>query len=174
VKTNPLGVSSGYYVAAATTASLTNGASAGLAVTGNSYICFAVNVLGAAGADAYLGKYLSKQTEYRDSLEAIGWTRRWSSSRSWPRGRGGYRGTIEKLWHSTQMVGRDALTVDKRKQLESVLEPPKNHYLFERVGTDSYLDFERRLERRRMKAKIGGLYEIVRTENRSEDASSRE
>jgi len=29
VKTNPLGVSSGYYVAAATTASLTNGASAG-------------------------------------------------------------------------------------------------------------------------------------------------
>ena len=53
-------------------------------VTGDSYMVFATEVVGAAGAGGYMGKYLDKTFGMEDRLRAVGMQRRWSSSRGWP------------------------------------------------------------------------------------------
>ncbi len=55
------------------------------AVTGDSYIVHAMPVSGAAGAASYLAKYLAKtHFDSQERLDALGMSRRWSTSRNWP------------------------------------------------------------------------------------------
>ncbi len=144
-----------------------------LAITRHSFMCFATNVICNEGAGAYLGKYLSKQEDYRDSLVSLGFSRRWSCSRNWPRGRVGFRGTVEAKWIDVQRVPLSRAsygTVDNKK-LEEIKEAPKGIGLFERVGTPSYLAFEKRLERRRIGKMLGGLNASFRTEDVTDQSS---
>ena len=76
-----------------------------LRVTGDSYICHVVPVVGAEGAGRYLAKYLTKMSSVRDALERMGIKRRWSTSRGWPGGgRIRLRATVEKQWRSVQFA----------------------------------------------------------------------
>ena len=61
-----------------------------LAITGDSWNTHVTPVLGAAGAAAYLAKYVKKTFGDRHELATLGIIRRWSSSRGWP-GRGRMR-----------------------------------------------------------------------------------
>lgn len=56
-------------------------------VTGDSYICHTVPVVGGNPAGAYMAKYLTKTFGSESRLEAVGMSRRWSNSKGWP-GRG--------------------------------------------------------------------------------------
>jgi len=58
-----------------------------LDITGDSWMVHAVEAWSGNGAGRYLGKYLSKQAQYRDVLESLGFKRRFTTSRNWP----GYR-----------------------------------------------------------------------------------
>ncbi len=71
-------------------------------VTGDSFIVHATPVLGAAGAGAYMAKYLAKTFPVMDRLEALGMSRRWATSRGWPgNGRSVFypsEDTLAKVW----------------------------------------------------------------------------
>ena len=56
-----------------------------LFVTGDSYIVDVRPVSKAKEIGHYLGKYLAKGYAHREKLEALGFNRRWSASRGWPR-----------------------------------------------------------------------------------------
>lgn len=137
-----------------------------LAITGDSFMCYATHVICNEGAGSYLGKYLTKQEDYRDSLESLGFTRRWSCSRNWPRGRVGFKGTVEDRWVDVRRVlhSRASYATVDNKKLEEIKEAPKDSGLFERVGTGTYLEFEKRLARRRLSKKLGGLHASFRQE----------
>lgn len=73
--------------------------------TGN-YVVDAREVYSVGGAVGYLSKYISKGFMYRPRLEGLGFTRRWSCSRNWPReSKTGLRGSIDG-WESTEVVPR--------------------------------------------------------------------
>lgn len=55
------------------------------AITGDSFVVDARLVLGAAGAASYLTKYLVKGMYDRTVMENRGFSRRWSTSRNWPK-----------------------------------------------------------------------------------------
>ncbi len=54
-----------------------------LAITGDSYIAYAIPVTSAKGAGSYLAKYMMKGGDVAER-EALGMKRRWSTSRGWP------------------------------------------------------------------------------------------
>lgn len=53
-------------------------------ITGDSFIVHATPVISAAGAAAYIGKYVGKTMYDRSAYESLGIKRRWSSSRGHP------------------------------------------------------------------------------------------
>ncbi len=70
-----------------------------LYVTGDSFIVDVREIYDVRGACEYLGKYLIKAFSLRDELEALGFKRRYSTSRNWPRAedmrfRGSIRGWL--------------------------------------------------------------------------------
>lgn len=100
--------------------------------SGDSWVVDARAVLGAAGASAYLGKYLSKGLANREELERMGFVRRYSRSRGWPFDRLKLVATLEKKWDTQDwhpkykygMIG------------EGGVERTSNSRLHDRVGTE--------------------------------------
>lgn len=109
-------------------------------------------VTGAAGAAGYLGKYLSKGAYVRQGLEALGFKRRWSSSRGWPgNGRLRLKQTMEGGWDYVDMfpgAGRG------RQHLEDHYTEVSDKGLAVRVGTDIAVALAKR---GRMKRIVGNL-----------------
>lgn len=66
--------------------------------TGDSYVVWVTPVVGASGAGAYLAKYMAKDFASRKALEELGFSRRWSASQNWPRGKVELVGTAEEQW----------------------------------------------------------------------------
>lgn len=121
------------------------------AVTGDSYLVHAVPVHSGKGAGSYLGKYLRKGMQVRAELEALGFKRRWSSSRGWPGGgrirlaqtlNGGWAEIVYLPGHSRY----DSSYPDGSK------EP--------RVGEDVTLALAKRREQRRFERKIRKVINI--------------
>lgn len=80
-------------------------------VTKDSFIVHVVPVTGAEGAGAYLAKYLAKDMDKRDQLLWLGFTRRYSRSRGWPKLDYHLRGIVDKS-HGTWYRGPEK-EVDK-------------------------------------------------------------
>lgn len=57
-----------------------------LRITGDTEIVHAQQIYGAAEAASYVAKYLNKSFNDRTAMEAMGFARRYSSSRGWPAG----------------------------------------------------------------------------------------
>lgn len=53
-------------------------------MTGDSYIVHTMPVVGAAGAAAYLAKYVRKSFGAEKRMAEFGMSRRWSTSKGWP------------------------------------------------------------------------------------------
>lgn len=72
------------------------------------FVVHAVEVYSAAGAAKYLGKYLVKgMGADRARLEALGYTRRFTMARDWPRGQKmQLLGTKKGAWEATEVVPR--------------------------------------------------------------------
>lgn len=69
------------------------------ATRGHSWVVDVRPVLGKFGAAAYLAKYLTKDFKIREKLEEMGFIRRYSTSRNWPRGAQMKReGTVDGSW----------------------------------------------------------------------------
>lgn len=123
-------------------------------VTGDSYITQVVPITGAAGAAAYLGKYIGKTMYEFEVLECLGFGRRWSKSNNWPGcKRVRLRGTVEKKWlrHAWTPGVLDA--TDKKDSEER----NSRAYYMERVGDDKSLLMATMLMRRRLKGRVKSL-----------------
>ncbi len=120
-----------------------------LEVTGDSYICHATPVLGAAGAASYMAKYLGKTLTHRTELVAMGFVRRWSTSRGWP-GNGRMRLAQSKP-HGAGWERHDFIPGGIGKLMME--ENPE--WLEERIGPD----LVKQLELKRNKKRVQGLAE---------------
>lgn len=68
-------------------------------VTGDSYILDVKQGYDAVGISQYLLKYVMKSFYKREELQELGFNRRWSTSRNWPRGQQvQLRGTVYEEW----------------------------------------------------------------------------
>lgn len=77
-----------------------------LEVTQNSFIVDVEEIYNPAGAAAYLLKYLTKSFLHRYELEEMGFLRRYSASRNWPREPAGMLlGTELDKWDKTTQLG---------------------------------------------------------------------
>lgn len=117
-----------------------------LAVTGDSYMCFQVEVNDAQGAGGYLAKYLIKQWLGKR------WPgRRFTTSRGWP---GGGRLQLAR----TLSQGWDHIRMWPSSKFDSTLElNPNEADLLERTGTDLMIGIRRRLSRKAAKKQFEGV-----------------
>lgn len=101
-------------------------------VTGDSYIVDVREAYTPSRLCNYLAKYLVKGFQVRESLEGLGFFRRYSSSRNWPKPELlRLRGTEMDRW--VKMERTDYRLGDYG---HSVLKRSENAYLMERVGDD--------------------------------------
>lgn len=91
------------------------------------------SVFDAGGAGAYLGKYLSKGFGDRKELEALGFFRRWSCSRNWPRELPiKLRGSLGDGWERTEIIPR----YFRKEEMKEREKRDAGAYLMERQGED--------------------------------------
>lgn len=116
--------------------------------SGDSYVVDVRDVMGAYGAAAYLGKYLTKAALSYSMLQQLGFTRRWSRSNNWPVGdRLQLLATKEGRWSKVTfgISGRDLAERDRER----------GNPLLERVGDDLSVTMGRRVEKKRLLSLIG-------------------
>ena len=110
------------------------------AVTGDSFVVHARKGYSPARLANYLGKYLVKGFYQREDLKEMGFERRWSCARNWPR--------PEKLetitsanggWAKTQIVSGYGL----RDQMAERVERDKDAGALQRVGDQKVLDIQK-------------------------------
>lgn len=109
------------------------------AITEDSWIVDARPVLGDKGAAKYLSKYLTKASTGRSALEELGFTRRWSCSRNWPRFEAlRLRQTVGKGWKHTAFKYSDSddVYLGEREEWEHAAAMGLHTYLSERVGNE--------------------------------------
>lgn len=119
-----------------------------MATTSDSYMCFGTAVSDAAGAAAYMGKYMQKDFLRPDRT---GKERRFSTSRDWP---GGKRlrlaVTLEGGWsHIKQWPAGSFSSTDEIN--------PREQDLLERVGDDITVAIALRNSKRAARARFGQL-----------------
>lgn len=114
-------------------------------VTGDSFIVDVRAVMGSEGAGNYLTKYLVKGVMNRYVLEALGFKRRFSASRNWPRGVVGVRGTEEGIWSGVSFVPGYAAGVEK---LQLAAEASADDWRLERVGPELAVEMELKKKRK--------------------------
>jgi len=95
-------------------------------VTGDSWVVDCREVWSPGGAGAYLFKYLDKGFVDRESLEALGFKRRWSCSRNWPAPeRMEFVVTLSKGWQNTQFVSKGGSWEERmRREAEASVDSP--------------------------------------------------
>ena len=111
-------------------------------ITGDSFVVDVSAVRHKAKTAKYMEKYLRKGFKDRGVLEALGYSRRWSCSRNWPRGHAlRLRGSEEESWKEVIRVGVQD-TVDYRHKVNAVVGEDKDGDCpsVEQVGTDLALE----------------------------------
>lgn len=99
------------------------------------------------GISGYLSKYLAKGFLSREALQALGFERRWSCSRNWPREQQiQLRGTAEGAWDTIDILPR----YFQRRRMEFLERRYASSPLLERVGDDLGL-----LLRERVQVRVG-------------------
>lgn len=135
------------------------------AITGDSFVVHAVPVLGAAGAAAYLGKYLVKTMLHRDKLLALGFKRRWSRSRNWPTGEVHLRGS-ELGWETVEFSWKGGAF---HNQAEALAVACEGSYLLEQLGDDVVSGLQ---ERGLKRSKAKGFRRLLDESYRKKDESA--
>lgn len=118
----------------------------------DSYVVDARQVLGAAGAAAYISKYLAKTLMSYSQLHMLGFTRRWTTSRNWPRLEGlQLVKSLNDEWVRTQFTSVRAGTSDA---LNSEVQRGKTSHMSQRTGTSADWDQNERSSKLKAKALI--------------------
>lgn len=118
--------------------------------TGN-FVVHAEEVYSAVGVGRYLGKYLSKGFGDRGRLESLGFARRWSASRNWPRCEPlRLRGSVEGKWISTEIIPR----FFQRERMDIFVRRDENSELCLSVGDDLAVAIGERLKHAGRRKKI--------------------
>lgn len=73
-------------------------------ITGASFVVDCQDVRSPNGIAYYLQKYFAKTFEDRTALEALGYSRRWSSSKNWPRVERLHLAGTDTGWHKTTRI----------------------------------------------------------------------
>jgi len=126
----------------------------------NAFVVDVEQIYNPAGAVRYLAKYLVKGFLDRQSLEDLGYSRRYSMSRNWPRGEAlRLRGSSEDRWEKIEIIP-GWYRNDVQERLEALSRGAR---LLESVGDDLTLEIA---GRRRLKASITKIEKMKRaTEN---------
>ena len=108
-------------------------------ITGDSCVVDVDRVRSSRRVSEYLAEYLTKGLAHWDTLEGLGFKRRWNCSRNWPSpGRLRLKGSTDKnkfsVWKEMQRSPRDLLA--RRDQLGNRARHPTECENIERVGID--------------------------------------
>jgi len=118
-------------------------------ITGDSWVLDVREVWSAAGASAYIFKYLVKSFGQRAALEGLGFKRRWSCSRNWPSPeRMQFVITMSKGWQSTQFIKKG---VNDDYLREEVARSEASAYAM-KVGTPLAQMYEDRVRKQKTRA----------------------
>lgn len=119
-------------------------------ITGDSFVCDVSGIRSLEGVANYVQKYMGKTMFERAELEGLGFRRRWSASRNWPRGAQlRLRGTEEGAWLQVTVVSAKQLREQPwaRKwhgELAVRAEEDSGKELVQSVGTDLGLELQRK------------------------------
>ncbi len=135
--------------------------------TGDSFVVNAETVLGAAGAAAYLGKYLRKNMVVRNRLAELGFERRFSRSRNWPGGGLQLQATVDKAWGTIDFIFNGSAFAPVAKEwIEWDDSFPDEHPLLVRTGTDLALKLADKHARKTLKRRVKRLVANLSTHTR--------
>lgn len=125
-----------------------------------SYVVDMRRVWDAKGASSYLGKYLVKEMYHREELVRLGFHRRWSCSRNWPRDAFvQLRGSADGEWVKSGFTQED---------LEWLVEESKNDPLMDPVGSGLALQMHNNVIRKMQLAQVRRTVdELIPTNNLS-------
>lgn len=99
----------------------------------NAFVVDVRLVFNPGGLGSYLGKYLTKGFLKRAELEALGFKRRWSCSRSWPReDLRMTEGTKDGIWKKVTMIGG----FYNRGKMDERVRRDKDSPLLKSIGDD--------------------------------------
>jgi len=118
------------------------------------YVVDVRKIYSAGGVGGYLGKYLSKSFSKRQGLEEIGFKRRWSCSRNFPREKKiQLAGTRDGIW--TNVVRIPGWY--RSEEMEARSRVDESRAALERIGDDLGEVLRARSKFRTGVRKIGGL-----------------
>ncbi len=118
-------------------------------ITGDSFVVDARAAYGDPGR--YLGKYMSKSLAQRQGLVGLGFVRRWSCSRNWPRGEMRMQGSIDDRWQATAFVWPH---FGSRERYEKLAERDRDRGPVRRVGSVEATRFDIREKNKRELRKL--------------------
>lgn len=118
-------------------------------------------VLSAAKAAGYMAKYLLKNLQHREELEAKGFIRRWSRSRNWPSGPLALKGT-EDGWAHTKWEWKGGAFAD---QNALKADNSEGHPLLEHIGTDLAVELSARKAGQRASKQLESLMRRLQSVN---------
>lgn len=125
-------------------------------ITGDSFVVDVRQILSSARAAAYTAKYVIKGMANRAALVRLGFHRRWSCSRNWPRAELLTRGGVTDAWEPVGASG----SAEAEKRL---LEKSEGHRLFDRVGSPEAMAFDKRIRDRGLKQRLELVIDNLRT-----------
>lgn len=105
-------------------------------VTGDSYILDVVEGYDPLGISHYLAKYLMKAFHDREYLESLGFNRRWSCSRNFPRGEEvQLRGTFYGEWTKREFANG----IDNAREMKYLAVQDEGNWLLQPEGDPFYV-----------------------------------
>lgn len=135
-------------------------------ITKDSYIIHVKEGYDARGAGNYMGKYVSKGLEYRADLENLGFYRRYSTSRNWPRGEKiQLRGTRYAEWTRIQR----ATSLDDPMDMERRAIHDSNKWLLQPEGDPMFVNQSYSAQKRRKVTRINNVLKNIQTHSEPED-----
>lgn len=126
------------------------------ATEGESYIVDVRPIVTAKGTAVYLSKYLVKSMDDIKALKALGFTRRWSSSRNWPRQ--AEEGLKFRDWDEVIIRLPDG---EAKEDLNALIKESEGAYLMERIDQERYEEMVKQAKNSYIK-KVGEQFEAIR------------
>lgn len=124
----------------------------------DSFVVDAKEIYNVPGAARYLAKYLSKGFDERQRLIDLGFERRWSCARNWPREeKVQLRGTREGAWTKVAMVERS----HRRSYMERRAKMSQGDRLCESVGDKLGLSLRKEARKKSGEFRIEKLKKVV-------------
>lgn len=141
-------------------------------ITGDSYV---VDVREVVGSDSsYLSKYVAKSYLHSDAFEALGFTRRWSRSRTWRVERLRLKTTAAGEWSKVQFTYGQGVVhgLLRYGEWKEWVRWGEVSHLRARVGTELARELQNEVEDQAAKRKLLDMIEVLRACNKEHNGSN--